>query len=713
MDKLSFGNLTTNTQNISPQMQQRLESGENFTAIDKEKLKQDTVEITQNAVKENFVFKILRNTFGVKDPKKFLTSLGLTTVTVIGFATAGNMSVKKMTQLGLNVDEILGKNGLYQSITSFFKKGTDGIGNFFKKFKTVNDVVDTLKNKMVKPIQQFAKGTGQGIKIQFAYTIPDVLEALPLKAQGDTYKNLRKALGSKGKAIKFITAAAQEGADQAQLTKQLADRIGDSAKAKQLMDDVFTKNENLHKSLEKLLGPKADEYYKHCMNADRSDVKGLVENLTKDIAQNILGENYTKADLSELLMALKDGKTYKGVDFSEFNDVTMNREGLIGSWWPYNIINSVAKKFNGNKDLRFTKGSLGDALLKYNMAAGNCADTTLGKITQNLLLVPGESISNFCCDAAGMNFFLLPMIFDLFNTAQDAPKGQKAATVANDFVGSIGSLMVTMPLASAATYGLASLKNIDPKTSTKFSKYILKPLGNFFGMGLDAAKNANIKDLKWSGNTLKKLGNMGARWGGGFMRLIMIMFLFQPLFNKPIQAAIQKIFGKPYDKDEAAKTAELEAQKQQVVPELGITQGELMDKIQKNPQALQKLQTDPKLAQTIQQNPKTLLDLLDNKEVQYIEPKPTPASKGQILSPANKGKIGNSTNVSTNSTQKTKTPNEAQTTKTTNNNVDTATYIPSSAFVAPNSSLSQEQLNEYNAMMTKADKALKRAEQYI
>jgi len=104
---------------------------------------------------------------------------------------------------------------------------------------------------------------------------------------------------------------------------------------------------------------------------------------------------------------------------------------------------------------------------------------------------------------------------------------------------------------------------------------------------------------------------------------------------------------------------------------------------------------------------------LDNKEVQYIEPKPTPASKGQILSPANKGKIGNSTNVSTNSTQKTKTPNEAQTTKTTNNNVDTATYIPSSAFVAPNSSLSQEQLNEYNAMMTKADKALKRAEQYI
>ena len=72
---------------------------------------------------------------------------------------------------------------------------------------------------------------------------------------------------------------------------------------------------------------------------------------------------------------------------------------------------------------------MGDALLKYNMTAGNCADTALGKATQNLLLIPGESISNFCCDAAGMNFFMLPMVFDLFNTAQDAPKGQKALGV--------------------------------------------------------------------------------------------------------------------------------------------------------------------------------------------------------------------------------------------------------------------------------------------
>ena len=639
MSKISFGNLTTNAQSVSPQIQARLDSGENFTAIDKEKLKQDTVEITQNAVKENFVFKVLRDTFGIKDPKKFLTSLGLTTITVIGFATAGNMSIKKMSKMGLDVDKFLLNNDLYKNITAFFKKGTDGITNLFKKSKTVNNVADTLKNNMAKPVWQMAKGTGQGIKIQFAYTIPDVLEALPLKSQGKTYKALKDSLG-KGKAIKFITEAAQQGADKTKLVKYLTDEIGDSAKAAKLVDEVFDNNKKLYDNLQKLVGSKADEYYKHCMNADRSDIKGLVETLTKDIASNVLGKtDYTKQELTDLLIAIKEGKTVNGIDFSEFNSVTMNREGIIGSWWPYNFINSVGKKFNGGEDIRFTKGSLGDALLKYNVAAGNCADTMAGKITQNLLLVPGESISNFCCDAAGMNFFLLPMILDLFNTAQDAPKGQKTATVANDFVGSIGSLMITMPLATSATYGLASLKNINPDNATKFSKYILKPIGKFFGMGLDAAKNKTWK-------------NLPARYGGGLLRFIMIMFVFQPFFNKPIQAAIQKIFGKPYDKDEAAKTAELEAQKQQIVPELGITQGELMDKIQKNPKALEKLQTDPKLAQTIQQNPKALLDLLDGKDVQYIEPTPTQASQGQILSPANKSVFGNSTNMTTNTINK-------------------------------------------------------------
>ena len=571
----------------------------------------------------------------------------------------------------------------------------------------------SVKTKRAKPIQSFAKGTGQGIKIQFAYTIPDVLEALPLKMQGETYQGLKKILGKK-QALKLITEAGEKGLSEADIVAKLAG-LNDNALATKYAKEIIANNATLRKTLEGLVGSaKVDEYFKHCMNADRSDVKDLVENLTKDVAEHLLGKkDYKSGELSDLLIALKEGKTINGVDLSQFNDITMNREGLIGSWWPYNILNSIGKKFNGGKDIRFTKGSLGDALLKYNVAAGKTADTALGKVTQNLLLIPGESVSNFCCDAAGMNFFLLPMVFDLFNTAQDAPKGQKVSTVANDFAGSIGSLMVTMPLASAATYGLASLKNIDKKDATFISKYILKPIGNVFGMGLNKDANANAKAMKWfSKNFFEKLGNTGARWGGGLLRFISIMFIFQPIFSKPVQAIIQKIFGKPYDKEAAEQAKQLEAQKQQVIPELGITQGELMEKIEKNPAALQKLQTDAKLMQAMEIDPKILLDLLDNKPINADEIiARANANKGKIISPANKSLLSNRTNLNPNAQGvASKTP---QNTNNTNQNADSATYIPSSAFVASSTTLSPEQKSKYDALMASSDKALKAAERYI
>ena len=706
MSNISFGNVNPNMQSISPEMQKRIESGENFGAIDTQKIKEDTVEITQHAVKENFIFKIMRNVFGVKDPKKTLTSIGLTAVTVVAFATLGNKSIKKMSQMGLDVDKFLQNNDLYNKVTGFFKRGTDKVKKTLMKSKTVQNVTEAIKNKMEKPVLSLAKGTGQGLKIQFAHTLPDIMEALPLKAQGETFKELKKVLG-KGDALKLIASATPD-ADEAKLIQELTAKIGDKAKATKLIKEVISKNSGLQTDLAELVGEaNVKKYFSNCLggNVPRADVKEFVEGLTKDIVDKFLGDNYTKKDFVDLLTKIKAGdkitdKLGNEVDFSKFNGITMNREGIIGSWWPYNIINSIAKNFNGGKDIRFTKGSLGDALLKYNVSAGKCADTTLGKITQNLLLVPGESISNFCCDAAGMNFFILTAIVNLFNTAQDAPKEQRVATVADDFVGSIGSLMVTMPLASAATYGLASLKNIDKNNASFVSKYLLRPIGKVFGMGLDAAKN---------GKTWK---NFPARFGGGLLRLIMIMFVFSPFFSKPINAAIHKVFGKPYDADEAAKQKELEAQKAQIIPELGITQGELMEKIEKNPTALQKLQTDPNLLKAAEQNPKIILDLLDNKEVKIPEQKPHPASQGQLISPANKARLqGNQTNMTKAPQPKTTTPTSQNT--NSNTSVDTATYIPSSAFTAPASSLSPEQQSEYNAMMTRSDKLLKKAEQYI
>ncbi|MBQ7286776.1 MAG: hypothetical protein IJW73_03340, partial [Candidatus Gastranaerophilales bacterium] len=76
-----------NTQNISnEELKKRLESQENFGAIDTQKLKQDTVDLAQKQVKENWLFKTMRNSFGIENPKKFLISLCASIVSVIGVA---------------------------------------------------------------------------------------------------------------------------------------------------------------------------------------------------------------------------------------------------------------------------------------------------------------------------------------------------------------------------------------------------------------------------------------------------------------------------------------------------------------------------------------------------------------------------------------------------------------------------------------------------
>ena len=114
MDKLTF---KPNSINYSPnEVKLSPSQSESFSAIDKEKLKKDTVELTQNTVKENFIFRILRDTFGIKDPKKCLNSIFLTAVATIGVATLGNKSVKFMANMGLKVDDFLLKNKTYTTL---------------------------------------------------------------------------------------------------------------------------------------------------------------------------------------------------------------------------------------------------------------------------------------------------------------------------------------------------------------------------------------------------------------------------------------------------------------------------------------------------------------------------------------------------------------------------------------------------------------------
>ncbi len=666
----------SNVNNVSNQeLQKKFEENQNFAALDKEKLKQDTLELknkTQEKVKENWIYRTLRNVFGVEDPKKLMKSVGLTLGTVVGLAVLGNKSSDFMAQQGLKVDKVLSDSNnilgkTYGAIAGFFKKGKNTLVNAAKKTKIGQELAQALTTDKAKPKLNLARGTGQGFETIFAMTPVDVIE---------------KAFKESG--IKDVNSA-----------------------------------KNI---LQHLVGDKAEEIANQILGSNvenKLDNKELCKLITDGIYEKFNCQS--KQDLLDVLLAIKKGE--KGKELKNFINVDMKDTGLSriqSSWWPVNIVNTIGQKLGLIKSEKgFCRGNLGDALIKYNVVSGDLANTKVGSLVQKSLTVPTESVSNFVNDKSGFGAFLCIPIMNLYNNVQDAPtKKQKVATVADDYISTLGSFAISMPLSFATTYGLASLKNLKGETlATK----ALKQVGKFFGMGLDKVSNGVALN---SGNKLTKLF-------GGVLRFALVMFVFSPKFSKPIQGAIHKVFGKPYNKEEEEQKKQLEAQKNTVIPELGITQGELMDKIQKNPKALENLQNNQESLALIQKNPKLLLDLLDGKDITKTQVNTqantqtkvnnqTQANNQVQLKPQNQQRTISSLNQNLISRKKENTlnntkesTNSTQTPTNNTNSIDSATYIPSSDFVASSSTLTQEQQKEYNDMMSNADKALKNAEKYI
>ena len=742
MSNVSFGNLTTsNYQQISPELQKRIESQESFGAIDTEKLKQDTVEIASKAqtqVEENFIFKTLRNVFGVQDPKKFLFSVGLTIATTLGFAALGNKFNKQIIKFSQDViDKHIKKIKLPDFITNIGKGINNKTNNFVSNHARLQDTLEDIKETFTKrksgPVQPLAKTIGP--KGQFCYNVSDTAQAIHTKFQGDDFKALKKAYGgilnpkSRQQAVDFLKSLktneiniaetmkmfGSKGIKKAQLDtlvqdfikhedslslfgrkekitaflgelkklglnddeaaslyKQLgklseharkvdvlkASELGEQG-AEDLIKNLNANNRKLRKSIKKLVGKEDAEYFiRNFMEADADDDRAnFARKLTAAIAKKHGVDPKDPKALSELLEKLKKD----GLGDDNLLNITMNREGIIQRWAPANGVEWLRSHTFLNKIFKkpFGKGNLGDALIKFNMADGTLAETAAGKFFQKVPLYLGESVSNHVADLSTMNLFItVPMLLDLFNTVQEAPKEQKGATIADNFVGGLGQFALSMPLASAMTYGVATLKNL------KNNKNPLKWIGKLIGMGLPTIKNG-VKTIEPS---------FIKRFAGGAFRFWAIMFFLSPKISDAITKLTHKVFGKPYDKEEAEKQRLLEEQKKQLIPELGITQGELMEKMEKNPEAMIRLQNDEKLAYTIEQNPKAILDLLDGKEIQYIEPPKSPASQGVILSPANRNRLNNQTSL---------TPNNQANYSTTNNTpassqkiADSATYIP-------------------------------------
>ena len=335
------------------------------------------------------------------------------------------------------------------------------------------------------------------------------------------------------------------------------------------------------------------------------------------------------------------------------------------------------------------QGDLGDSLLKYAAIRGKLGKTLPSKLVQIVPPLVGDQISNFVNDKSGFGVLLCANLIGNYNKLQDAPKEKKITTAVNDAATGSLSWLISMPVSYGITYSLASLSKMEGKDI--ISK-LIRTIGKAFALGLNQP------------------GKLGGVKGvvGGIGRFIAILFVFSPLVGKQIDKLCAKIFGKPYDPAEVEKQKQLEEQKNKIVPELGITQGELQQRIEKNPDAIKKMQQDPELVKAIDKNPKLLLDLLDNKEINLEEaPKTQTVSQSPLLQNMlnNNKPVSNQADLFGTKTKEKTSQNEKP--------KDTATYIPSSQFSAPRQELSTEAQQEYSRLMARADKALKNAEKYI
>lgn len=452
--------------------------------------------------------------------KKVLTTIALTLGTIAGLAIIGNRSSNFMATLGQKVDDKLLNQKWYQSLEKGLGNCKQKISDFlFKNNKkiikeTAEDITATFKNRHAKPTLDIARGYGRGFTSIFSLTPVDILR-----------KSLNKIeQKNPGQAIK---------------------------------------------SLEKLIGPeKASEYFdKLVNNGNIADNKKFCEEITELIAKNFGAKDATgKTNTKKLLQIFKDlqkGKV-QNVDFSEFTQVKMQEKGFGGitsGWWPVNIIDSAGSKISkifGKEWKNIGRGNLGDSLIKFNAVNGSLAKTKVGSLVQQCVTIPTESISNFVNDKSGMGVLLGLTVASLYNNVQEAPKEKRRATIANDYLSTIGSIAITTPLAFQTTYALASLKNLEGKTGITKA---LKIPGKIFGLGhkqigLDGKFIENASKNKF----LESLG----RTGGHALRFILIMMVFNSLFGKPINKCIQKVFGKPYDaaEEERKKEKELAAQQQ-------------------------------------------------------------------------------------------------------------------------------------------------------
>lgn len=664
---------------------------DNFNGtVDMQKVGADAKEAAQ----QSWFGRVLQG-FGIKDPKKAAISFVGAIGVVFGLSAMMNKAVKSgsMFELGKKIDNFVQNN---KTIKKISKTLSDKIGKPFKRFSKKSNIgknISELKSHIIKPKSSLVKPMLNGTKNEALDTCTDTLKKF-LESSDLKQSKIRKLLFKPdGKEIANALSNVNDAETWAKLSQatdtssrftrifskdrgpaEIIDSInnllqkGDSERLSRVNDILFKRSKSeIADAIKKTTDPKVLDELRQL--SGKTDVKDIIEAVKDTVDNKQLKAMYSKltgsedgfSDFISSIRKIMGNEESKYEIFTEFyeqirknftNGKKLDIDALDKAFAEISKDPAYSTKIKGWAE----KSDIGSALRKYAILKGDAADTQIAQKTQQILLRGIEGMSNGVTSRNTMGLLMgLSIYYGVMNKTQDAPKGEKKATFAEEAVGDMGNYML-LPVAASLLYGGATLKYFGSKSS-QIAKYKdgVKDLMQKAAQGLSKAdvktqykalqKGLN-RNVKWYQKPIRAIGNILSTglevkptngklvkkikgFCGGAMRFGLVMFALSPMLIKPIMKACHKVFGKPTntnypDKQDKIKQKQEEAAKQQQ---------EMMQQIQnmtpqQQYQMLAQLAQLPEIANNPQQ--KAYIDqMLATLQVQMQQQPLPPQTPGQ------------------------------------------------------------------------------------
>lgn len=448
-----------------------------------------------------------------------------------------------------------GKNGPRLAMVKTQLKGTwgeiiDTITDFFRT-KLKNQELDDILRKLIKDPSAVSRDavesalknankTGFASKQQRAIlqnAISEISKRTSLdKTSVETIKTILK--NSSGTADEGLVALVNFIKNPSKISiKELTEILQDGTKTKalnsvdkdtilNLLNGIKPTRKNSQKELMDIVG------------VLRQTQKVNKDALTKTL-KKLLGEDVDVSEFVEGVKRLSKDDTLKFEEFKKLYDALLEKngldpknvdtKGLLKLLSPDGNIASITGKTEGGFIMR-QNVNLAEALKKFAIINGDTADNALARFLQKGALRGAEGISNGVASKTLFGSLLALNIYNgVFNKTQDAPKGEKVATFAEEAVTDMGNYMM-LPLAGSIVYKLGNLKEYTALAGdgifTRGVKWIGRQAGKLFSMGLSDN----------SGKFAKVFGGAG--------RAIGVLLIVAPFLMKPIMKLSRALFGK-------------------------------------------------------------------------------------------------------------------------------------------------------------------------